>query len=271
MPEQQLDLFSASGIPVAQVLPQQPASFPAVTDLDDDALIAAIPTASLGDCAALTAEAARRKLADAIPALEALCRSFAGFGIERVVPEQSVALRALGEIGGRDAAQAVALLIARVVVQGPTLGHAVAVAAQLRVALPADLLRSLLLHADPLIRADACRCARRRPELITVMIDLLDDLNHAVARAAACALGQMGRIEARPMLICLLGDEPSEDLIDAISSVADEECIVLLGRVARNIPALSDAALDALEGIDHHRANAIANAIRGAAKEQHAR
>jgi len=122
-----------------------------------------------------------------------------------------------------------------------------------------------------LIRADACRCARRRPELITVMIDLLDDLNHAVARSAACALGQMGRIEARPMLICLLGDEPSEDLIDAISSVADEECIVLLGRVARNIPALSDAALDALEGIDHHRANAIANAIRGAAKEQHAR
>ena len=99
MPEQQLDLFSASGIPVAQVLPQQPASFPAVTDLDDDALIAAIPTASLGDCAALTAEAAHRKLADAIPALEALCRSFAGFGIERVVPEQSVALRALGEIG----------------------------------------------------------------------------------------------------------------------------------------------------------------------------
>jgi hypothetical protein len=27
-----------------------------------------------------------------------------------------------------------------------------------------------------------------------VMIDLLDDLNQAVARSAACALGQMGRI-----------------------------------------------------------------------------
>ena len=242
-----------------------------MTDLDDQALIAEIPTASLGDCAALTAEAARRKLAAAVPALEALCRSFAGFGIERVVPEQSAALRALGEIGGQNAAQAVSLLIARGVVQGPTLGHAVAVAAQLRVALPADLLRSLLRHADPGIRADACRCARRRPELIAVMIDLLDDLNHAVARAAACALGQMGRIEARPMLAGLLREEPSEDLIDAISSVADEECIVLLGRIARNNPALSDAALDALEGIDHHRANAIATAIRGTAKGQHAR
>jgi hypothetical protein len=40
------------------------------------------------------------------------------------------------------------------------------------------------------------------------MIDLLDDLNQAVARSAACALGQMGRIEARPMLASLLREEP---------------------------------------------------------------
>ena len=96
------------------------------------------------------------------------------------------------------------------------------------------------------------------------MIDLLDDLNQAVARSAACALGQMGRIEARPMLATLLREEPSEMVIDAVSSVADEECIVLLGRIARSTPALSDAALNALECIDHHRADAIATAIRGA-------
>jgi hypothetical protein len=96
------------------------------------------------------------------------------------------------------------------------------------------------------------------------MIDLLDDLNHAVARSAACALGQMGRTEARPMLASLLREGPSEDVIDAVSPVADEECIVLLGRIARSKPALSDAALDALESIDHHRASAVATAIRGA-------
>ena len=67
--------------------------------------------------------------------------------VDAALPGQHVD-EALGEIGGRDAAQAVSLLIARGVVQGPTLGHAVAVAAQLRVALPADLLRSFLLHAD---------------------------------------------------------------------------------------------------------------------------
>jgi HEAT repeat protein len=68
------------------------------------------------------------------------------------------------------------------------------------------------------------------------MIDLLDDLNQAVARSAACALGQMGRIEARPMLATLLREEPSEAVIDAVSSVADEECIVSLGRIARSAP-----------------------------------
>ncbi|HEX5864010.1 MAG TPA: HEAT repeat domain-containing protein [Casimicrobiaceae bacterium] len=179
------------------------------------------------------------------------------------MPEQLAALRSLAVIGSRDAAQAVSRLIVRGVVQGPALGLAVAVASQLHASLPADILRSLLRHADPDIRANACRCACRRLELIAAMIDLLDDLNPTVARSAACALGQMGRIEARPMLASLLREEPSEEVIDALSPVADEECMVLLGRIARSKPALSDAALNALENIDHHRATAIATAIRG--------
>ena len=263
MLEQQLDLFSANGITVEQPFPLRRPLFPVARDLEDEALIAAIPAASLDHYAALVAEAARRRLTAAIPALEALCRRFAGFGIDHMVPEQSAALRALAAIGGRDAAQAVSLLILRGVVQGPALGLAVAVAAQLHATLPVDVLRSLLRHADPDIRANACRCACRQSELIAVMIDLLDDLNQAVARSAACALGQMGRIEARPMLATLLREEPSEVVIDAISSVADEECIILLGRIARSMPALSDAALRTLESIDHHRADAIATAIRG--------
>jgi HEAT repeat protein len=55
------------------------------------------------------------------------------------------------------------------------------------------------------------------------MIDLLDDLNQGVARSAGCALGQIGRIEARPTLAKLLRDEPPEEVIDAVSSIADEE------------------------------------------------
>jgi hypothetical protein len=53
MLEQQLDLLSASGIPAEQLLPQNLALRPAVADLDDEALIAAIPAANLGDYTAL--------------------------------------------------------------------------------------------------------------------------------------------------------------------------------------------------------------------------
>jgi hypothetical protein len=47
MLEQQLDLFSANGFAVAQTFPECRAFFPAVEDLEDEVLIAAIPTATL--------------------------------------------------------------------------------------------------------------------------------------------------------------------------------------------------------------------------------
>jgi len=230
--------------------------------MDDATLIAAIPESALDDSSALVAEAGRRHLAAAVPALTALCRRFAGFGIERAVPEQAAALEGLAMIGGRDATHAVVQMIERVVVGGPTLKAAVSVAARLHATLSVEALRSLLRHAEPPIRADACRCARPVPELIALMVELLDDLDRTVATSAACALGQMGRTEARAMLKSLLRDQPSEQAIESISSVADEECMILLGRIARSTPDLADAALDALENIDHPRAAAIAAAIR---------
>jgi hypothetical protein len=72
----------------------------------------------------------------------------------------------------------------------------------------------------------------------------------------------MGRIEARPMLLKLLREQPSEELIDAVVAVADEECMTQLGRIARIEPTLADATLVALESTDDPRADAIAAAIR---------
>ena len=262
MCEQQLDLFSSAGIQAERPLPLRMELRPAAPVLDDQALITAIPDANLADSIALAAEAGRRRLAAAVPSLETLCRRFSGFGIDHMVPEQAAALQALAVISGREAAQAVSQLIVRGVVQGPALNLAVSTAARIGSTLPTDILRSLLRHPDPGIRASACGCARRRPELISVMIELLDDLNQGVARSAACALGQIGRSEARPMLAKLLREEPSEQVIDAVSSIADEECMIQLGRIARTEPTLSEAALNALEGIDQPRANAIATAVR---------
>jgi hypothetical protein len=52
------------------------------------------------------------------------------------------------------------------------------------------------------------------------------------------------------------------EVIDAIAPLADEECVILLGRVAGAVPDLSGAVLNALDAIDHPRAEKIANAIR---------
>jgi hypothetical protein len=225
-------------------------------------LIAAIPEADLADSSLLAAEAGRRRLAGAIPALAALCRRVAGFGAYRVVPEQAAALRALVEIGSPEAGQVVSRMICRAIVQGPTLAVAVAAAAQLHAPLPASILASLLQHADPGIRAAACRCARRFPEVIALLGGLLGDRDRMVASSAACALGRLGRSDARPALKELLRERPSVDVVEAVSSIADEECMVLLGRLARTTPDLADAAIDALESIDCPRASAIASAVR---------
>lgn len=260
MDEHQLDLFADAGYRAAPFQSSRPDLLAA--ELDDDALIAAIPTANLAAATALAAEAARRRLVAAIPALDSLCRRFSGFGVERLVPEQVAALEAMAAIGGGESARAVARSIARRVFQGPALALALGAAATLRAALPAEILRPLLHHADPAIRAEACRCAVSRRELAADLVARLDDPSASVARAAACTLGQMGRAEARPLLLALLRKDPSGAIIEAVSPIADEECLVLFGRIARTMPALASAALDALDGIEEPRALAIAAAAR---------
>jgi HEAT repeat protein len=261
--DRQLDLFAGAGQrPDQTAVPAigRPRLVP--PELDDKALVAAIPSASLGDCRGLAAEAGRRRLAAAIPALEALCRRFCGFGVEQAIPEQAAALEALATIGGREAAQAVMRMIIDQVVQGPGLKSTVAAAATLGASLPSSVAASLLRHPAPEIRASACRCAGRSPAAIPLLVELLDDADHIVAREAACTLGRMGRHEARLLLLRLLREQPSAAVIDAVSSVADEECLVVIGRIAQREPHLANAAFAALEAIGSSRAMMIAAAAR---------
>jgi hypothetical protein len=174
---EQLDLFRASAESVERRAPGDAARPVIACDtLDDDSLLAAILDADLRNSVALAAEAGRRRLAAAIPALEALCRRFAGFGLDRIVPEQAAALEALATIGGSEAADALVRLIAKSVVHGPCLQRAASAAARFGAKLPAGTVLGLLRHDDPQIRAAACRCARPWPEAIPLLRDLLDDL-----------------------------------------------------------------------------------------------
>lgn len=227
-----------------------PAAEPAL--LDDAGLLAAIPASNLSDGPRLAEEAGRRRLAAAIPTLRDYCHRFAGFGTNHPLPEQVAALEALGAIGGPDAATAVATIIVRQWVQGPTLATAVAVAARLAAPLPAATVLPLLRHTDPTLRADACDLARGGSEVVATLLDLMGDLHHDVSVAAACALARLGRSEARPLLIRALNHAPSVRVIEALAAIADEECIVLIGRIARTAsPDLAAAARDALDATEH--------------------
>src|SRR5712691_6592311 len=111
---EQLDLFNVSPGPATRGLPEGTTGRAIAGDtLDDDSLLAAILNTGIRETFALVAEAGRRRMPAAIPVLEALCRRFAGFGADRVVPEQAAALDALVVIGGSDAAQTLARLITK--------------------------------------------------------------------------------------------------------------------------------------------------------------
>jgi len=58
----------------------------------------------------------------------------------------------------------------------------------------------------------------------------------------------------------LLREAPSATVIDSITAVANEECLVILGRIARTRPDSADAALAALDTIGSSRAVKIAAA-----------
>jgi hypothetical protein len=252
----QLDLFDERPeLHQPDQFPPPRAALPEPATLANDVLLAAIPYARLSDCPSMVAEALVRRLPGTVPVLEALCRRFMGFSRNRAIPEQTVAVDALVAFGGPPAAEAVARLITQSVVEGPGLPAALSAAAKLSVHFPPEALDPLLGHDLPEIRAAACACASSRSA--PILIDLLADLHPPVACAAAFALGRLAFPEARPMLKRLLAQSPTPEVIEALGPIADEEALVLLGRVARRHPHLKDAVLTALESADSPAAATI--------------
>jgi len=260
MGAEQLDLFQsndpwAGSSRVVDVVP-------AAEDLDDEALVAALPDAELAGAPVLAAEAGRRRLAAAVPALEALCRRLTGFGRDRLIPEQLAALDALLAVDGPQSARTVARLIEGQTFVGPTLAVAVAAAARLNATLPPATVLALLRHPEPQVRREACRCARPGPGIAEVLIDLAGDLHSEVSIAATCALGRMGRTEARSVLKHLICGRPCVEVIDAFAAVADGDGVVLLARLGRARPDLAPAVLASLDGMESPRADRAAMALR---------
>ena len=223
-------------------------------ELSDEGLISAIPDAGLADADAMAAEAGRRRLTAAVPALASRCNRFVGYGADVAVPEQAAALQALALTGGPEASQAVVQLIVRRIVQGPTLANAITVASQLRVIFPIEAALALLQHSDPSVRTPTCACVRSGYEVVTILIAMLDDTDDEVAIASACALGRMGRMEALIYLKRYLTERPSVRVVEALVGVADDEAIVFLQRAGHFRRELAPSIISALEEIDTEKA-----------------
>jgi HEAT repeat protein len=257
----QLDLFNdrpdferpSNALSAEPVVPER---------LTDDELISAIPDATLADARALATEAGARRLSAAVLALTSLCNRFVGWGADVTVPEQVAALNALGVIGGPEASHAVSQLIAKRIVQGPTLVTATTVASQLGVIFPSGVAVALLRHSNPLVRAAACACVRSGYEIITALLALINDPDDEVATASACALGRMGRIEALRHLKRYLLERPSRRIVESLAGVADEEAIVFLARTGKARRELTDIVISALEEIESPRAFDAAAALK---------
>src|ERR1700677_3784956 len=194
---EQLDLFSGAGV---SPLPETEAHSIDRAPLDpsrlsDTDLIAALPRARQNEASGLAREAARRELPDAVPALEALGRRFAGFGLDREVTEQVAAFSGLVSLGGQAAAEAVTRLIVSAAVRGPGVRAALEAACGLGCRLPPERVAGFLRDDDPLVREAACRCSRGGAEVIARLVDLLTDLHPSVTQAAALELARLGRRE----------------------------------------------------------------------------
>jgi hypothetical protein len=264
MDDEQLDLFSSPRSPLRPAVAAT-AIRPtlAAGEMDDAALVAAIPQAGMVEGVALAREAGRRRLEAAVDALEAVCMRFTGFGVRGpVIAEQGAALQALAAIGGPRAANAVTRVIIRRAVAGATLAIALDSAVGVGASLPVDRVIELLRHADAAVRTLACGLVRHRESTAALLVELLHDIDGAVRGAAALALGGMGRAEALPALTRLLETAPTIQVIEALGGVADDDALVLLGRAARTRPDLGESVLEVLDGSDRPLAAKIAAGLR---------
>ena len=112
------------------------------------------------------------------------------------------------------------------------------------------------------MREAACQCARGGAEVVAALIDLLTDLHESVTRAAAVALGRLGRREAAAVLVRMLRTAPSTEVVGALAAIAEEDDWVRLGQTARQRPELAPVVLEMLEDSGAPRALAVANGLR---------
>ncbi len=263
----QLDLFAERGTVAPRHVPEPEASSVAtpVEMLTDDELLDRVANAGPSNVEALCSQLVSRSLQAGAPALEALWRRFAGFGIEKPLREQLAVLDTLARLGGTDARSALWRIVLSRALPASLLPSALQAAVDARLALPAGFVSALLDHGDAAVRGAAFALAARTDVAADRLRAGLFDRSAGHRLLAAIALGLRGDVSARQPLCDALARSPSPEIIEAITAVWDDDAIVHLGRCARRHPRLAGAVLDALREIGSPRAQTVARGLKPSA------
>ena len=242
----QFDLFGDR--PAAAPGPR-PASRPLRPDtLSDDEILDRLPAAGIRDALLLCSLVAERKLGDrAVPALDRLWRRFKGFGRERRLPEQEAVVKTLALIGTKGARDLLARIVTAADLPPPLLPTALRAALAAGLGLPRGFTGPLMRHADPEVRELAAGLGQfGRPD-IAALEGLIDDTHPPARKAAAVALGRLGGVSAKAVLLEELERDPTSEIVTALSGIADDDIAVHLGRCAGTHPALAETIAAELE------------------------
>ena len=262
----QPDLFAERGVVTRQHAPKPMASSAPkpVERLTDDELLERVPNAGPSNVEAVCSELVVRSLPAAVPALEALWRRFAGFGIEKPLREQLAVVDTLARLGGADARAALRRIALSRDLPASLAPAALRAAADAGLALPGAFVGSFFGHQDDKVREAAFALAARSNVVLDRLREGLFDRSATNRRLAAIALGLRGDAKARQPLYNELARFPSAEVIEAITAVWDEDAIVYLGRCARRHPQLAGLVLEALREMENPRAATVARHLESA-------
>ena len=262
----QRDLFDDPGRIEGEAArpPNVAASGPPVAALSDGELIAMLPQADRSNVEALTAEVVSRALAEAVPALQALWRRFAGFGVKVPYSEQRAVLSTLAQLECESARQALRDIVLSKGLPASLLPAAARAAAEAGIGLPAAFVAPLMAHEGAAVRAAAFALAMQARMDSDRLRDGLTDPSPAVRRLAAIAMGVRGDAAARERLAEELERNPTPEVIQALAGIADEDTIVYLGRCAERHPALAKGILDALRDLESEKAERMVRRLEAA-------
>ena len=259
----QFDLFGGRPPAAPDTRPASPPPRP--DTLSDDDILDLLPDAGMRDAVLLCGLVVERGLGDrALPALDRLWRRFRGFGRERRLPEQEAIVETLARMGTRAATDMLRRIVIAEDLPPPLLPVALRAALAAGLGLPPGFAGPLLRHADPRIRELAARLGQFDGSDIAALEEAIGDTHAPVRRAAAVALGRLGRASAMPVLLEELRRDPTREIVTALSGIADDDIPVHLGRCAEAHPALAETVAAALEEIETELSLKIARRIRGA-------